>query len=107
MKKMLATTLALAVFLVAGASVAFATHKPDHEGPHCAKSGNATAGNSGQVCSYPPGQAKQTSSGKKASFVTEAPKGGGITVGMASLAAIGALGTLLVVRRRWMFRTAR
>jgi hypothetical protein len=30
-----------------------------------------------------------------------------LTVGMATIAAVGALGALLVVRRRWVFQTPR
>ena len=97
--KKAAVLLAAAAFLLLAAPAAFA----NHGGPHCANSqgrgtqGGTVAGQSGQACAYPPGQAQQASqSGKKASF--EFKREGGITIGMVVIAGLGAFTVLVAAR---------
>jgi hypothetical protein len=98
MKKVLVLMLTMVFLLSLGASAAFARHGD----PHCSKSGQTHAGNSGRECYPPPGQGADNG-GNPTSFGTDAPDSGGITVGMATLGALGALGVLMVARRRWVF----
>ncbi len=56
---------------------------------------------------YPPRVSRPNTSGQSATFPVQAPDSGGVTVGMAALVAMAGLGTLLIVRRRWVFRTHR
>ena len=122
MKRMLIGLLALSLLLLVAAP-AFAGHKPSHnpqgggsggEGPGGGTgtpSCNDGKGNHGKPSQnkhcYPGSTSQSNSAGKNASFATEAPQASGLTVGMAAIVAVGALGALLLVRRRWMFRTAR
>lgn len=56
---------------------------------------------------YPPRQAKPNTSGQSATLPVESPPSGGLTVGVAAVIAMVGLGTLLIARRRWVFRTGR
>jgi hypothetical protein len=104
MKRFVALFAVLSLLLLVGgfvtAAPAFAGHKVGHaETPACDKS----SGKGVKHC-YPPGPNSSSSSGLPASFVTEGPQESGITVGMATVLAVGALGTLLLIRRRWVFK---
>ena len=105
MKKIIALMLTVGILLFVGGTAAFADHKQGHQNPPACQKGSK-APNQNKHC-YPPGPNSSNSSGQPASFTTESPAASGLTVGMASLIAAGAVGALLVVRRRWMFRTSR
>lgn len=101
MKKIFALVLVVAIVLLVGASAAFAQGAP----PRRCTSMRTTS----MPCRrYPPRQTSiPPSSGQPVSFVTDVPESGGLTVGTATLVAVGALGTLLVARRVWVFRPNR
>src|SRR5688572_25088893 len=116
MKRFVTVLTALSLLLLVGGS-ALADHKAGHapgggggggqgggqsETPSCQKGSKGQDQN--KHC-YPPGPTKPTSTG--ADIVTQPAEAGGLSVGMATIMAIGALGALLLVRRRWVFRTAR
>ncbi len=101
MKKILALTLVSVILLMVGATGASAGHKLGHqEPPACEKTSNG----GGKHC-YPPRGGQANNGGSAINFTTDAPTSSGLTVGMAALIAVGGVGTLLVVRRRWTFRT--
>jgi hypothetical protein len=104
MRKTVATIATVALVLLAvGAAPAFADHKEGHQNPPACQKGSK-APNQNKHC-YPPGGEKPQDTGRPAGFVGDVPQqGAGITVGMATVAAVGALGALLIARRRWAFR---
>ena len=133
MKRTLALLATLFVFLLlVGPAPAVATHKQGHHRPPACdknkaeltdkekdkkkkgkkkgnknKNQNRKPNDKNKHC-YPPTSAPTTSQGRQASFQAELPaQRGGLTVGMATIAAVGALGGLLVIRRRWAFRASR
>ena len=92
------------VLLVAGVGPATAEHKQGHNKPPACEKGSKRP-NQNKHC-YPGGQSASNSHGENASFATELPdSSSGITVGMATMVAVGGLGTLLLARRRWAHRT--
>ena len=121
MKRILVVLSVLSLLLLV-VGPAFAGHKVGHDPkggssgpgpgggsqtPSCEDGkGNNPQGQQNKHC-YPGNTSSSNSSGQNASFATEAPKPAGLTVGTAAIMAIGALGALLVARRRWVFRTAR
>ena len=104
MRRSVATVAMLALLVLAvGAMRAGADHRPGHDSPPACEKGSK-APKQNKHC-YPPGDEKPRDTGRPAVFDTDAPGvSGGITVGMATVAAVGALGALLVARRRWVFR---
>ena len=115
MKRILVAVLVMSLLLLV-VGPAFAAHKPNHNPnqsggpsgdppPSCSDT-KGRPGQQNKHC-YPGGTSSSNSSGQKASFATQAPESGGLTVGTATMIAMGALGALLLVRRRWVFKTAR
>lgn len=110
----LLTVLTLAV---GSMPLASAHHKAGHEGgPPGGGGGGGGGSEKPKACKsqgkgikhcYPPPGGGESASGESANFATEVPSSGGITVGMATMIAVGALGALLVARRRWTFKTHR
>lgn len=112
MKRFIALFAVLSLLLVlggfVGASPAFACHKTAHncqggggQPPSCTDGKNDPQN---KHC-YPPKQKPPKNTGASFPFPAQGPDQGGLTVGMATLLAIGALGTLLLIRRRWVFKT--
>jgi hypothetical protein len=103
MKRIVAVLAVLCLtLLVAGVGPATAGHKDGHQTPPaCEKGSKAPSQN--KHC-YPP-RFSGNNEGHPASFEQDVPAGQGLTVGMATLVAVGGLGTLLLARRRWAFRT--
>jgi hypothetical protein len=103
--KKAAVLLAAAAFVLLAAPAAFA----NHGGPHCAKSqgqgtqGGEVAGNSGQLCYPPPGQAQQAQvanpgQSKKSFEFPQQANDGSITIGMLIVAGLGAFTVMLAAR---------
>ncbi|MGH2710239.1 MAG: hypothetical protein ACRDH9_03425 [Actinomycetota bacterium] len=134
MKKTLAIFASLCVFLaLAFVGPAVAKHKDGHHRPPACdkkseltdsqdkkkgnkkgKKGNKKGrkGNKNrrpnQKHCYPPSSSSPNARGARTAFEAPAPqRSGGLTVGMATIAAVGALGALLLLRRRWVFRPGR
>lgn len=103
MKKIGVIAILTLLVLMLGASAAMAGHGKDHPTPRCG-AGDTTGKGSNKQC-YPPPRHGPGGQGKPSSFTTDAPQQSGITVGMATVIALAGVGTLLVVRRRWVFRT--
>ncbi|MGH2710238.1 MAG: hypothetical protein ACRDH9_03415 [Actinomycetota bacterium] len=120
MKRILVSFTVVALLLLV-VGPAFGGHRPEHKPPP-GQGGGPGGGNQTPSCTdgkgghnkpsqnkhcYPGNTSRPNSSGKNASFAGEVPEVSGLTVGMATVAAVGALGALLMVRRRWVFRTPR
>lgn len=105
MKKILALSLSLGILLFVGSSFAYAGHKPGHQVPPACEEespGKPQGGPQNKHC-YPPRTTAPGQEGRSFNFPAES-QGSGLTVGMATIIAAGALGTLLIVRRRWVFK---
>jgi hypothetical protein len=108
MKKLLALMVLVGILLVVGAPAAMAGHNPNHQVPPSCQDkspGKPQGGPQNKHC-YPPRTTPPGQRGLSATFPAEESQAGGLTVGMATVIAVGAVGALLVVRRRWVFRTS-
>ena len=108
MKRILALMVTLVILLVVGAPSAFAGHKLGHQTPPSCdqNSPNKPQGGPQNKHCYPPREGPPAGRGISFNFPAEAEESG-FTVGMATMVAAGALGVLLIARRRWVFRTDR
>lgn len=108
MKKILALVLTLGILLFVAAPAAYAGHRPGHQTPPACldkSPGKPQGGPQNKHC-YPPRTSAPGQEGRSFNFPADS-ESGGLTVGMATILAVGALGTLLVVRRRWVFKAER
>jgi len=120
MKRILVVLTVMSLLLLV-VGPAFAGHKPSHNPPP-GQGGGPGGGNQTPSCTdgkgkhnkpqqnkhcYPGNTSSSNSAGRNASFATEVPEASGLTVGMAAIVAVGALGLLVVARRRWTVRALR